>query len=65
MKITTHIDEHLLRQAMRATRARTKREVLERGLATVVAETKHARFVRAFPRFRLTWSHASLMRSRE
>jgi Arc/MetJ family transcription regulator len=64
MKITTRIDERLMREAMRATRSRTKREVLERGLARVLAEAKHREFARNLHRFKVNWTHDSLMRSR-
>lgn len=62
--MTTHIDERLLKAAMRVTRARTKREVLERGLQTVIDEARHHDFVRDFRIFRLTWSRDELRRSR-
>lgn len=64
MKMTTHIDERLLKHAMRVTRARTKREALERGLQAVIDEAKHHEFVREFRTFRLTWSRDALRRSR-
>jgi len=65
MKITTHLDEKLLEGAMKASRARTKREVLEEGLRRVISDRKNREFVRRMHTFNLTWTHDELMRSRE
>jgi Arc/MetJ family transcription regulator len=64
MKITTHVDEKLLKDAMKATRARTQREVIERGLQNVLQETKHRDFAKRFGKFNIVWTHDELMRSR-
>ena len=64
MKITTYIDEELLKKAMKASQARTKREVLERGLRTVLQETRHREFVKRFRDIQPSWTHDELMRSR-
>ena len=65
MKITTYIDEDLLKRAMKASQARTQREVIERGLRNVLQETKHKEFVRRFGNIQPSWTHDELMRSRE
>jgi len=65
MKITTYIDEDLLKKTMRATQAKTKREVIERGLRNILQETKHRDFVRRFGNLHVSWTHDDLMRSRE
>ncbi len=53
MKITTYIDEKLLQRALRVSRARSKREVLEDGLRLLLEEIQRHTFVREFNRFRL------------
>ena len=65
VKITTHVDEKLLKDAMKATRARTQHDVIERGLRSLLQETKRGRFVKRFGRIRIAWTHDELMRSRE
>ncbi len=64
MKITTYIDERLLAQAMKALRARSKREVLETGLRTLLAEIQRKTFVREFDHFRLRLTPAELEQAR-
>lgn len=65
MKITTYIDEGLLRRAMRVCRARTKREVLESGLRTLLSEIQRNTFVKEFDDLRLRFSPSELNRIRE
>lgn len=64
MKITTYIDERLLGRALRASRAKSKREVLEAGLRTLLAEIQRKTFVREFDDFRLRLTPGELERSR-
>ncbi|MEK7475654.1 MAG: type II toxin-antitoxin system VapB family antitoxin [Candidatus Coatesbacteria bacterium] len=64
MKITTHVDEKLLKDAMKATRARTQRDVIERGLRNVLQESKHRELAKRLGKFRIAWTHDELMRSR-
>ncbi len=64
MKITTYIDQRLLQQALRASHARTKREVLESGLRLLLAEVQRNTFVREFDHLRLRLSPAELDRIR-
>jgi Arc/MetJ family transcription regulator len=65
MKITTYVDEKLLDGAMKAARARTKREVIEEGLRRVIKDRKHREFAQRLDAFNVTWTHDELMRSRE
>lgn len=65
MKITTHVDEKLLKDAMKATRARTKRDVIEQGLRSLLPTTKHREFAKRFGKLRIAWTHDGLLRSRE
>ena len=60
MKITTYIDEKLLKQALKASRARTQREVLENGLRTLLAEIQRNTFLREFDDLRLRLSPKEL-----
>jgi Arc/MetJ family transcription regulator len=64
MKITTYIDDRLLARAMRATKARSQRQVLEAGLVNLLADLERKTFVREFSRFRLTWTPERLSRAR-
>ena len=64
MKITTYIDEKLLGRALKASHARTKREVLESGLRLLVAEIQRNTFVKEFDHFRLRLSSAELEQMR-
>ena len=64
MKITTYIDERLMKQAMRASHARTKREVLESGLRTLLAEIQRNTFVREFDHLRLRLTPLELEQAR-
>lgn len=64
MKITTCIDEWLLKQAIRPSRARTKREVLENGLRSLLTEIRRNTFVREFDHLRLRISPGELVRLR-
>ena len=59
-KITTYIDERLLRRALKASCAKTKREVLETGLRTLLAEIQRNAFVREFDFLRLRLSPSDL-----
>lgn len=52
-KITTYIDGTLLNKAVKALHARSKREVLESGLRTLLAEIQRKTFVREFDDIRL------------
>lgn len=63
-KITTYLDEQLLRQTMKASRAKTKREVLESGLRTLLAEIRINTFVREFDHLRLRLTPEDLDRAR-
>lgn len=63
-KITTYIDEQLLNRALRASRAKTKREVLESGLRTLLAEIQRHTFIREFDHLRLRLSPEELAESR-
>ncbi len=65
MKITTHIDEKLLKDAMKAARAKTQRAVLEEGLRKVVAEKSNREFAKKLGTFHVSWTHERLMKSRE
>lgn len=65
MKITTYIDAALLKRALRETRARSQREVIEEGLRNLLADVQRKRFVREFDRFRLVgFSLSALKRQR-
>lgn len=55
-KITTYIDGKLLNRAMRALKARSKREALEKGLRVLLAEIQRKTFVREFDQIRLRFS---------
>ena len=61
MKITTYIDEALLKRAMKAMRARTQREAIEEGLKRVLAEAKHIEFSKSFGEFEVGFSYEDLM----
>ena len=60
MKITTYIDERLLKRALKASQARTKREVLESGLRSLLAEIQRNTFVSEFDHLRLRISPEEL-----
>lgn len=64
VKITTYIDENLLKKAFRALGARSKREVLESGLRTLLAEIERGKFVRDFDHLRLRLTPLQLDRAR-
>ena len=64
MKITTYIDERLLKKALRVSQAKSKREVLEDGLRALLSEIQRHTFVREFDRFRLRWTPEELEDSR-
>ena len=64
MKITTHIDERLLKRAIKASRARTKREVLESGLRSLLAEIQRNTFIGEFDHLRLRITPEDLARLR-
>ena len=64
MKITTHIDEELLRRAKRKTGIVSQREVLETGLRNLLADIQRKSFVKDFDKFRLDLSLKSLKDSR-
>lgn len=64
MKITTYIDERLLKQAFKASRAKTKREVLESGLRSLLAEIQRNTFVGEFDHLRLRITPEDLAQSR-
>jgi len=64
MKITTHIDGNLLKQALRETHASSQREVLETGLKNLLADIKRKRFVQDFDHFRLSLTLKDLKRLR-
>lgn len=64
MKITTYIDERLLARAFKVSGARTKREVLESGLRTLLAEVERKAFVRDFDHLRLRLSPQELDQAR-
>ena len=64
MKITTHIDEELLRQAQRKTGIVSQREVLETGLRNLLADIQRKSFVKDFDKFRLHLNPKSLKESR-
>ncbi len=63
-KITTYIDEQLLKKALKVSRSKSKREVLESGLRTLLAEVQRNTFVREFDHLRLRLSPEELARSR-
>lgn len=65
MKITTYIDGDLLKKALKASQSRTKREVLESGLRTLLAEIQRGTFIREFDRFRLNLTPQELERIRQ
>jgi Arc/MetJ family transcription regulator len=64
MKITTHIDEKLLKQAKQKTGIVSQREVLETGLRNLLAEIQRKSFVKDFDKFRLDLTAKSLKESR-
>lgn len=64
VKITTYIDDRLLKQALKATHARTKRAVLESGLRTLLAEVQRKTFLEEFDHLRLQLSPTELEESR-
>jgi hypothetical protein len=64
MKITTHIDEALLRRAKQKTGIVSQREVLETGLRNLLADIQRKSFVKDFDKFRLDLSLKSLKESR-
>ena len=64
MKITTYIDERLLTRALKASQARSKREVLENGLRTLLAEIQRKTFVREFDHLRLRLTPLELDQAR-
>ncbi|MBI4668403.1 MAG: type II toxin-antitoxin system VapB family antitoxin [Elusimicrobia bacterium] len=64
MKITTYIDESLLKRALRVTKARSQREVLESGLKNLLADIARRRFAREFDSIRLDLSLARLKKQR-
>ena len=64
MKITTYIDEALLKQAKRKTGIVSQREVLETGLRNLLADIQRKSFVKDFDKFRLDLSVKSLKESR-
>lgn len=53
MKITTHIDEELLKRAKRKTGIISQREILETGLRNLLADVQRKSFVKDFDKFRL------------
>ena len=65
MKITTYIDGTLLGRALKASGARTKRQVLESGLRTLLAEIQRGTFIKEFDHFRLNLTPAELERIRQ
>jgi Arc/MetJ family transcription regulator len=64
MKITTHIDEALLKRAKRKTGIVSQREVLETGLRNLLADVQRKSFVKDFDKFRLDLTPKSLKESR-
>jgi len=64
MKITTHIDEKLLKQAKQKTGIVSQREVLETGLRNLLAEIQRKSFVKDFDKFSLDLTAKSLKESR-
>ena len=64
MKITTYIDEGLLKRVQKETGIGSQREVLETGLRNLLADVKRKRFVKDFDKFRLNLSLGSLKASR-
>jgi len=64
MKITTHIDENLLKRAKRKTGIASQREVLETGLRNLLSDIERKSFVREFDKFRLDLSPKILKESR-
>jgi Arc/MetJ family transcription regulator len=64
MKITTHIDEELLKQAKRKTGIVSQREVIETGLRNLLADIQRKSFVKDFDKFRLDLTPKSLKESR-
>jgi Arc/MetJ family transcription regulator len=64
MKITTHIDEALLRRAKQKTGIVSQREVLETGLRNLLADIQRKSFVKDFDKFRLDLSRKALKESR-
>jgi hypothetical protein len=64
MKITTHIDEALLKRAKQKTGIVSQREVLETGLRNLLADIQRKSFVKDFDKFRLDLSLKSLKESR-
>lgn len=64
MKITTHIDEDLLKRAKQKTGIVSQREVLETGLRNLLADIQRKSFVKDFDKFRLDLTIKQLKESR-
>ncbi len=64
MKITTHIDEKLLKRAKKETGIKSQREVLETGLINLLADAQRKKFVKDFDKFRLHLTLHTLQQSR-
>lgn len=64
MKITTNIDGALLKKALKKTGAHSQREVLEIGLANLLADIDRGRFVKELDKFRLGFTLSQLRENR-
>ncbi len=64
MKITTHIDEGLLKKVKRITGFDTHREVLEAGLRNLLADNQRNSFVKNFDKYCLDFTPKLLKVSR-
>ena len=64
MKITADIGGRLLKKALKASRTKTQREVLEKGLRTLLSGIERGTFVREFDPLRLRLSLEELAQGR-
>lgn len=64
MKITTYIDEKLLRRGLKESGAASQREVLELGLHQLLADIKRKQFVKNFSQLHLSLTLDQLKQSR-
>jgi Arc/MetJ family transcription regulator len=65
VKITTYVDDTLLKQALKETGARSQREVIEEGLRNLLADLHRKRFIKAFDslRFNVSWKEIKRQRA--
>ena len=64
MKITTYIDEKLLKSAIRETGSHSQREAIETGLIQLLSDVRRKRFVKEFASLRPGFDLKTLRKSR-